>query len=198
MAWGVSEALFDVLGLSVLFWGILMSSVWFRTVAEGFEAFYKIFGILWQLDAFSLLWKVLGGLRHYLTYLLVFRGFLRYSHGFWAVLNDTWKFRSVILCCGVIWGIFVGYERFLKVQRRYPTFWSVLFCSVTFLCFILSGSERLLYVLRHSMKFWRCSEAFWGILWVFECFWNVCECSEGLSDTLGSSDMISGTNNCSG
>ena len=53
----------------------------------------------------------------------------------------------------------MGSDRFLKVVGHYLTFRSVLFCLETFSWF-LSGSERLLYSLRHSMKFSGCSEAF--------------------------------------
>ena len=114
-----------------------------------------------------------------------FWGILKCSHGFLAVLKASWKFRSVMLRCGVIRGVFVVSEGFFKVLKHYLTLWSALFCSQTFSRF-LSSSERLLYINRHSMRFWGCSEAsydvfrvvlkplwmFWGLVWRSDVFWH--------------------------
>ena len=87
-------------------------------------------------------------------------------------MKDSWKFRRVILHCAVICGVFVGSNRLLTVLKRYLTFWSVLYCWKMFSWF-LSVSKRLLYVLRHSMKFWGCCEESYGFCVLLKRFVNV-------------------------
>ena len=166
-----SYSFLDIFWCSWVFWRVLRHSEATRGFCKALNCLDRGWGVIrrcggilsfseafsWVVSGSERFFTVLGGLRHSLMFFLVFLGFERYSHVFWAVMKDSWKFRSVVLRCGVIWGIFVGSDRFLKVLRLYLTFWSVLFCSETF-SYFLSGFKRLLYVERHSMKFWGCSE----------------------------------------
>ena len=124
---------------------------------------------------------------------LTFWGILRHSKAFWGV--------SLILYSSKCLG---------KVLRQFSTLWGFLSYPETF-SWVLSGSERFLKVLWHSVTFWSvllemlvrshgserflevsdilwcfwCSEAFWDVLMGTEHFWKTPWRLEASSNVVG-------------
>ena len=104
----------------VTFSGILMSSGGhfhgFWGVVNGFPRFW---GVLWcKRNFLGTRISSHGSDRHLdvwdiLSSFGMCSGNLRHFHVFWVVLKDSWTFRSVIIRCEEIWGVSVGFERFI-------------------------------------------------------------------------------------
>ena len=132
--------LWDFLWCSEVFWGIVRTSNsfhWCYIVLNALERFWGVFlrssvtfcGIMWGIlvlshgsDRILKVWDILW--RFWMLW-----GILVCSRGFWAILKDFWMFRSVILRCWVTRGIYMAFERFLKVSEAFS---DLLECSILF------------------------------------------------------------------
>ena len=130
---------FCLLWCSCVLWGVIWHSEVSHGFCKGLNCLEGVWAVIRRSGLYELFWDILmsserfwkdpEGLRYSLTFFWVFWGFLSYSQVFWAVMKDSWKFRSVILRCMVTWDVFVSSYRLLKVLRRYLDF---LECSVLF------------------------------------------------------------------
>ena len=136
------------------------------------------------------------------------------------VLKGSWRsqiFSDVFGCYDSFLGVLMGlsnFERFLTVQKRHLTFlgdlshcigfwevpWSSEALSDFLACFVLFryvfiGSEQFWKTLVRFESFYEVLKMLWCILrhlLVFEWFWNINECFEGLFEVLRCSDVIRG------
>ena len=155
----------------MIFREILRRSVVFVLVLSSFERFPR------NLRCSLAFW----------TCCYVFWSVLRLSCGFAAVLKGYWMF----------WGVLCCFLMFYFVLWRFEEFSLVLSCSERFLS-VLRHSPMLLvdlfwkvpWGLIHSLTFFWCSEAFWGILMGYKRFWKTPGHSEASSYVVGWSEAF--------
>ena len=134
-------------------------------------------------------------------------GFPERSHLFRVVLDGFWRFWGVSDVLRVSWGFQMlsrhshGIPAVLNGLRRFGGI--LWYCLVAFWC-VLSGSKRILSVLRWSLIFLGVisrfnsfsgvlmdSERFYMVLFYFETYFDILKCSEAFSRVLRSSQRFS-------
>ena len=111
-----------------------------------------------------------------------------------ALFELQWVFWSVFRRFVAFKWVLSGFDRFLKVLRRYLVFWDCQWCSEVF-SLVLSSSERflkfrgVLWLCEGIMKF---SVVFWGVVMGSERFWKATKGFEAFSEILTCSDVLKG------